>query len=423
MRRHVAYLRLSVEDKGADPEAERSVQTSTVRRLAGAVPLEIVDADWGISGSHEALPKRRAFIELTVAVERDEIEVVYAARLDRLSRDKRDLEDFIVACREHHTRVLTGDGEVQFETANQRLNVGMQGLVNQHERELTKERIAAGVARWIERGNAPGTAPYGWRFVKNADGVRVLAPDPSQDVDVLLAAVREAGSFRGGAKLLNERGIPTARHGGLWRAPTIYKILTKQRPEAVDAPSVRRRGATSSKLLGRGKFRRLLRCHCANGADHWMTPKPQRVIKGRLLMSYACTPSRTDPTHSRPGEVSELRLLEWAREAVGRTLAVELTDAPDKAIDLAALDERRKRAAVAFTMGAMTRDELAEVQLEIAKAQNAGTARRKIKSFRLVPFDWDRPDVEINADLRAMWREIRLGPDMRPVEAVEWEGV
>ena len=140
-----------------------------------------------------------------------------------------------------------------------------------------------------------------------------------------------------------------------------------------------------------------------------MTPKPQRVIKGWLLMSYACTPARTDPTHSRPGEVSELRLLEWARDAVGQTLTHEVHDDPADAIDLAALDERRKRAALAFTMGAMTQDELAAVQFEIAQAQNARSARRKVRSFRLVGFDWSRSDAEVNADLRAMWREVRLG--------------
>jgi DNA invertase Pin-like site-specific DNA recombinase len=421
MRRHVAYLRLSVEDKDKDPEAERAVQTATVRRLAGTVPgLEIMDGDWGISGSHEALAKRRAFIALTAAVERDEVEAVYVARLDRLSRDQRDLEDFIYTCRDHGTRVLSGDGEALTATANQRFSLGVQGLVNQHERELIKERIQAGVARFVEAGNAPGSAPYGWRFQRDAEGVRKLVADPDEDVDVLLNAVREGGSFHAGARLLNARGVPT-RRGRQWVGPVVYKILAKQRPDAVD---VRRpRGPIRSKVLGRGMFRRLLRCYCDAGRGAWLTPKPQRADASSLrpLMSYACTFARTDPTHPRPHGVSELRLLAWARDEVGYTMTKTYSDEPAApAVDLAALDERRKRAAVAFTMGAMTREELAAVQLEIAEAQNAATAARKVRGWKLGSFDWKRPDAEINADLRALWREIRCGPGMRTFEAVEW---
>jgi DNA invertase Pin-like site-specific DNA recombinase len=418
MKRHVAYLRLSVDDKSKDPEDERAVQTATVRRLAGTAPLEIIDADWGISGSHEALPKRLAFIALTAAIVRGEVEAVYASRLDRLSRDQRDTEDFAYACRDHDTRLITGDGEVQTVTANQEFQLGVQALVNQHEHKLIKERIRAGVAEWVGRGNAPGSAPYGYRFIQNAEDVRILAPNPAEDVDVLLAAVREGGSFHAGARLLNAQAVPT-RRGGLWVGPVVYKILAKQRPDAVD---VRRpRGPIRSKVLGRGIFRRLLRCYCDAGSTSWLTPKPQRAEASRLrpLMSYGCTFARTDPSHPRPQGVSELRLLEWAREAVGWTVVNTYTDdaAP---VDVAVFDERRKAAAIAFTMGAFTREELAEVQRELAEAQSAATAAKTVKGLRIANFDWERPDPEINADLRLIWREIRLGPGMRTFEAVEW---
>jgi DNA invertase Pin-like site-specific DNA recombinase len=421
MRRHVAYLRLSVDDKSKDPEDERAVQTATVRRLAGTAPLEIVDGDWGISGSHEALPKRRAFIALTAAVVRGEVEAVYASRLDRLSRDQRDMEDFAYACRDHGTRLITNDGEVMTVTANQEFHLGVQALVNQHEHKLIRERIRAGVAEWVGRGNAPGSAPYGMRFIRDAEGLRVLAANPDEDVDVLLNAVREGGSFHAGARLLNARGVPT-RRGRQWVGPVVYKILAKQRPDAVD---VRRpRGPIASKLLGRGIFRRLLRCYCSAGAEgHWLTPKPQRAEaaprRERVLMSYICTYARTDPNHPRPAEVSELRLMKWAREAVGWTVTNTYTDevAP---VDLAAFDERRKRAAVAFTMGAMTREELASVQRDLAEAQNAATAARKVKSLRIANFDWDRPDAEVNADLRSLWREVKCHPGMREFDAIPW---
>lgn len=52
-RRHIAYLRVRVEDRDRDPDEARTVQTDTVKRLAvSGVTLEVNDRDWGISGSH-----------------------------------------------------------------------------------------------------------------------------------------------------------------------------------------------------------------------------------------------------------------------------------------------------------------------------------------------------------------------------------
>jgi len=183
----------------------------------------------------------------------------------------------------------------------------------------------------------------------------------------------------------------------------------------------RPRGPMRSKVLGRGIFRRLLRCYCRAADGSWLTPKPQRAEASRLrpLMSYVCTFARTDPTHPRPHGVSELRLIEWAREAVLWTVTNTYTDevAP---VDLAAFDERRKRAAVAFTMGALTREELAAVQRDLAEAQATAAAARKVTGLRIAHFDWNRPDAEVNADLRALWREIKCHPGMRDFEAIPW---
>jgi hypothetical protein len=89
-------------------------------------------------------------------------------------------------------------------------------------------------------------------------------------------------------------------------------------------------------------------------------------------------------------------------------------------VDLAAFDERRKRAVIAYTMGAMTREELAAVQRDLAEAQATAAAARKVKGLRIAHFDWNRPDTEVNSDLRALWREIRCQPGMRDFEAIPW---
>ncbi len=110
------------------------------------------------------------------------------------------------------------------------------------------------------RGDRRGSPPYGWRIAARKAGEPVTwEPDPSESVDVILAAYHEAGSFHGAAGLLNDRNVPAPR-GSRWYGSRVRDILKAQRPDvrAVRQTSARVAHGSSSDAI----FRRLLRCHC-----------------------------------------------------------------------------------------------------------------------------------------------------------------
>ena len=92
---------------------------------------------------------------------------------------------------------------------------------------------------------------------------------------------------------------------------------------------------------------------------------------------------------------------------------MELVDRDARAQTLA---ERRRRLALTFVDDALDeptyREQLAAIARELAKLD---LAERILDVPRL---DWSWPPANVNAVLRALWSEIRLDEQMRPVQAV-----
>src|SRR4051812_25412270 len=191
-----AYLRKSsVRDPSRDTSHES--QEAAIRELAKRHdddgPELTLLADWDISGrlGPEKRPGYRALLE---AIESRRATAVYSYSLSRLGRSLRELTRLIDECDKRGIPVRLYADNVDTSTASGRLLTHVLGSVAQFEADVAAERQRASQAARVARGEKLGT-------------VKSYGEKDGEDLDVVLTALSEAGSYSGAARLLNERGV------------------------------------------------------------------------------------------------------------------------------------------------------------------------------------------------------------------------
>jgi len=414
----VAYIRkskLSANGHGLSWE----VQESQVRELAtrhGDAELEIV-SDWGSSGAAATSAfggtgrggRRHAWQALLTAIDAGEISTLYAYSLSRLARSTRELLDLGERCAKAGVVVrLAKEGTLDFTSAHGRLYLTVLGAVATFEAEASAEKARDHVALRRSRGDHIGQPPYGFRLVGGK-----LQPDPSEPIEPVLEAYREAGSYHGAARLLNKRRF-ASKIAGRWSDMTVRRIVARAEGVEHRAKPVGRPARRLALLSG------LLRCRCGTT----LTPSRDlhRLASGQTTeyTSYTCWRGRHDSEHPRPFKIAEASLVPWIRNEADRLQvpadAVETTSDPKRQDELLA---RRQRVIDNYEDGLITREERTEkvgaidVELERLTAVSAAVLA--------VPptLDWAWPPAQLNGVLRAMWDHVKLDDQMAPISA-EW---
>ncbi len=390
----VAYIRKSRVLNGHSVSWE--VQEQAVRSLAGAGDLLIL-SDWNRSGRGTA--RRPGYQTMLSMIERDEVSAVYAYSLSRFARSLKDFTALVELCLSHGVPIrFAVDHQLNVEgaTATSTLLLNVMAAFAQFDADIARERAREAVAVRRQRGDRIGHPFYGER--------------EGEDAEAVVAAYREAGSVMGAARLLNARGIPT-RRGGPWATTTTRETLVR-----LGAMPARSRPGAKARapfvLYG------LLRCHCG----HLLTGTRYRNGPALAYTAYKCHFARTVPDHGL-GAVPEKRLLPWVRAEAARLQtpsAVEIEAQHETT--RAALAARRQRVAEAFLDGLLDRASANEQTAAIdAELDSLGAARAVVAVPAL---DWSWEPETINEVLRALWSEVRLDTQLRPLEAVwrvpEW---
>lgn len=409
-----AYVRRSYVDAASSGDVSREVQEAAIRDLAhrdgynGDVEWYV---DWGKSGSEAKASTRTRYAEMLRAVEAGRVSVVYAYSLDRLNRSLVMSARFAKACEANDVRIVTArEGEVRQDSPAEWLRWTILATFGEYELRTISARNAHAIAERRGKGGWIGRVAYGWKLERDADGVMVRVKDPAVPVDAILDAVREKGTMLGAAKLLRERGIPTPDGKAVWGNTSLRRIIEQHAPELLPkaGPTGRRQGGVSSKLS------QLLVCHCA-------TPETRRVLTpepGRK--GYRCRMAvRLGHEAHGPGYVAERAILPWIKREAARWTApgTHAQEAPNSDTRRADLTEQRRKLALAFSRAALDdatyEAEDGRLQAELRDLDAQGVV------VPIGPIDWDHwSAADINAVLRAMWRYVELGPDMRPVRAV-----
>ena len=197
--------------------------------------VRVIDADLGVSGS--ALGQRAGFESLVAEVALGQVGIIFALEVSRLARDNSAwyrLLDLAGAC---DTLVADADGVYHPGLFNDRVVLGMKGIMSEAELHVLRARLVGGIRNKAARGELRTGLPVGLVWGE-ADGEIRWHPDEA--ITGVLTAVFErfavCGSVRATWLWLREQGLrwPLQRAGYLrggpseitWVEPTYHAVHT-----------------------------------------------------------------------------------------------------------------------------------------------------------------------------------------------------
>src|SRR5215218_10023450 len=192
--------------------------------------VRVIDSDLGLSG--KSADGREGFRELSGEVSLGNAGIVLCYEASRLARNNADWYALLDLCTLRGTLIADADGVFDPTDYNDRLLLGLRGMMSEAELHLIRQRMDAGKLRQIEKGTYRQGLPTG--LVRLDDGRVVKHPD--QHVQRAIELVFERFASLGtiskvlGSLLEDGASLPRFRYGGphhgelLWLRPTTTNI-------------------------------------------------------------------------------------------------------------------------------------------------------------------------------------------------------
>src|SRR6266581_7817172 len=215
------WIRVSTDDqaKGDSPEHHEE-RARAYAKSRGWNVKEIYDLA-GQSG--KAVMQNSECKRMMKDIERGHIQGLIFSKLARLSRNRRELEDFSDYFNKHEADLISLSEAIDTSTAGGRMFFHLLGVFAQWEREEITERVNASVLTRAKLGKSiNGHAPYGYQWKERK---LILKDDEAairRKAYELFLEHRRKGRVAG---LLNAAGYRT-RGGVIWRDTQLFRILT-----------------------------------------------------------------------------------------------------------------------------------------------------------------------------------------------------
>ena len=208
--RAVGYLRVSTIEQ-AESRAGLDAQRAAIEGEASRRGWDLVEVleDAGLSG--RSLTGRLGLFDALTRLGKGEADVLFVAKLDRLSRSLADFAGLLERARREGWAVIGLDLGVDTTTPAGELVASVMASVAVWERRAIGERTKEALA------------------VKRAQGVRLGRPPViGEEVRDHVRRRRTAGlTLRAIAAELDLAGVPTARGGSRWQPETVRKLLAQ----------------------------------------------------------------------------------------------------------------------------------------------------------------------------------------------------
>jgi len=222
------WIRVSTDDqaKGESPEHHEDRARSYAKSRGWQVK-EMYDLA-GQSG--KAVMQHPEAKRMMKDIEHGHITGLVFSKLARLSRNRRELEDFSEFFKKHNADLISLSEAIDTSTAGGRMFFHLLGVFAQWEREEITERVNASVLTRAKLGKSiNGTSPYGYAW---KDRKLIIKPEEAairRKAYELFLQYRRKGQV---AKELNAAGYRT-RNGNLWRDTSILRILDESSAKGV----------------------------------------------------------------------------------------------------------------------------------------------------------------------------------------------
>jgi DNA invertase Pin-like site-specific DNA recombinase len=236
-RAAIVYIRQS------SPAQVENHRESTARQYAlvekacqwGWAPEQVIviDEDLGLSGSGWA--ERSGFARLTAEVGLGRVGIVLGLEVSRLARNNGDWYRLFDLCGVTDTLVGDGDGVYHPALFNDRLILGLKGIMAEAELHVLRARLEGGIRNKAARGELRRNLPVGLVWGE-ADGEVRFHPDESvvRSLRTVFSKFTELGSVRKVWLWFRSEGLsfPMRQHMKSqirWIAPTyiaVHHVLT-----------------------------------------------------------------------------------------------------------------------------------------------------------------------------------------------------
>jgi site-specific DNA recombinase len=222
------WIRVSTEDqaKGESPEHHEERARSYAKSRGWQVK-ELYDLA-GQSG--KAVMQHPEAKRMMKDIECGHITGLVFSKLARLSRNRRELEDFSDFFNKHQADLISLSEAIDTSTAGGRMFFHLLGVFAQWEREEITERVNASVLTRAKLGKSiNGSAPYGYQW---KDRKLIIQPEEAavrHKAYELFLQFRRKGQV---AQHLNTAGYRT-RNGSIWRDISILRIMEESSAKGV----------------------------------------------------------------------------------------------------------------------------------------------------------------------------------------------
>lgn len=226
------------------PQQVNDHQESTARQYAladraidlgwSAERVLVIDEDLGRSG--QSVEGRLGFQRLLAEVALDRVGLILGLEMSRLARSCKNWHHLLELCARFRTLLADADGLYDPGDHNDRLLLGLHGMMSEAELHVLKERMYRGKLNKARRGELLGTPPIG--YVRLLSGEWAIDPDEQVQatVHLVFAEFDRQGTIQGLLRYLASqeiripvRPISGANRGNLqWRRPnrmTLQNLL------------------------------------------------------------------------------------------------------------------------------------------------------------------------------------------------------
>ena len=177
----------------------------------------VIDEDQGQSG--QSMATRLGFQRLLAEVSLDHVGLILGLELSRLARSNKDWHQLLELCAIFRTLLADADGLYDPTDYNDRLLLGLRGMMNEAELYILKGRMHEGRRNKAQRGDLLNHPPMG--YVRGADGDYHLDPDEQAQrvVRLIFDVFEQQGSLHGLLRYLvaHDIRLPIRPHSGVNR--------------------------------------------------------------------------------------------------------------------------------------------------------------------------------------------------------------
>lgn len=228
------YVRQSTAKQVRDNHAGQENQYALLERAVGLgwreERVRVIDDDQGISARDAG--GRDGFKELVGEVSLGHAGIVLAYEASRLARNNSDWYALLDVAAVRGTLIADSDGVYDPADYNDRLLLGLRGMMSEAELHLFRLRLEAGRQRQIEKGTYRQILPTG--LMRLEDGRVVKDPDVHirRTMELVFERFEELGTGQKVMRSLKDDGIllPRKQVAGpnagelVWKRPSVYAI-------------------------------------------------------------------------------------------------------------------------------------------------------------------------------------------------------